>query len=40
MLQKYDTANDDIRYSVNGQLFRRSEPGISPFEAWTPIGRS
>lgn len=33
MLQKYDPANDDIRYSVNGKLFHRSEPGISPFDS-------
>ena len=33
MLQKYDNANADIRYSVNGQLFRRSEAGISPFDS-------
>ncbi len=33
MLQKYDPANEDIRYSINGKLFRRSEPGISPFDS-------
>jgi branched-chain amino acid aminotransferase len=33
MLQKYDNANDDIRYSVNGKLFRRNEPGLSPFDS-------
>jgi branched-chain amino acid aminotransferase len=33
MLQKYDNANDDIRYSVNGKLFHRSDPGLSPFDS-------
>lgn len=33
MLQKYDPANDEIRYWVNGRLLHRSEPGLSPFDS-------
>jgi branched-chain amino acid aminotransferase len=33
MLQQYDERNADIRYSVNGALFHRDDPGISPFDS-------
>ncbi|MDG4826639.1 aminotransferase class IV [Asanoa sp. WMMD1127] len=33
MLQSYDARNADIRYSVNGVLRHRDEPGLSPFDS-------
>src|SRR5215210_6134247 len=33
MLQRYDPRNADIRYSVDGVLRHRDEPGISPFDS-------
>lgn len=33
MLQKYNPVNENLIYSVNGRLFRRDEPGISPFDS-------
>jgi branched-chain amino acid aminotransferase len=33
MLQQYDERNADLRYWVNGRLFRRDEPGLSPFDS-------
>ena len=33
MLQKYNPANENLVYSVNGQLFRRDQPGLSPFDS-------
>ena len=33
MLQRYDERNADVKYSVNGVLRHRDEPGISPFDS-------
>lgn len=33
MLQKFNARNAGIRYSVNGKLFHRDEPGLSPFDS-------
>lgn len=33
MLQKFNTKNADLYYSVNGRLFHRDEPGLSPFDS-------
>ena len=33
MLQKFNEKNANIVYSVNGRLFRRDEPGLSPFDS-------
>ncbi len=33
MLQRYDERNANLRYSVNGLLRHRDEPGISPFDS-------
>lgn len=33
MLQKYNPANENLIYSVNGRLLKRDEPGISPFDS-------
>jgi branched-chain amino acid aminotransferase len=33
MLQRYDERNADLRYWVNGTLWHRDEPGLSPFDS-------
>lgn len=33
MLQKFNPKNADLYYSVNGRLFHRDEPGLSPFDS-------
>jgi len=33
MLQSENPANRDIKYSVNGRLYHRDEPGLSPFDS-------
>jgi len=33
MLQKFDERNRDIRYWVNGELYHRDQPAISPFDS-------
>lgn len=33
MLQKFNPKNTDLYYSVNGRLFHRDEPGLSPFDS-------
>lgn len=33
MLQKFNPANENLIYSVNGRLLKRDEPGISPFDS-------
>ena len=33
MFQQYDERNADLVYSVNGALYHRDEPGVSPFDS-------
>ena len=33
MLQSFNPQNADLQYSVNGRLYHRDEPGVSPFDS-------
>ena len=33
MLQQFDERNRGLRYNVNGRLYHRDEPGLSPFDS-------